>query len=89
MGYGIPNNPIKDIELPKSSKPRTRRLLDDEFSILMKNAIAQRNKYIADIIEFAVGNWYAPIGNIKFKVGEVQRVLSKDCLSLWVKGPFV
>ena len=53
-GYGIPNNSIEDIELPKSSKPRTRRLLEDEFPILIKNAATQRNKYIADIIEFAV-----------------------------------
>ena len=53
-GYGIPNNPINDIELPQSSKPRTRRLIDDEFATLMKNASSQKNKYIAPIIEFAV-----------------------------------
>ena len=31
-GYGILVNPVANIELPKSAKPRTRRLLSNELS---------------------------------------------------------
>ena len=37
-GYGILLNPVSNIELPKSTKPRTRRLLSNELSILISNA---------------------------------------------------
>ena len=53
-GYGILVNPIANIELPKSSKPRTRRLLSNELSTLIFHAEKQRNKYISSIIQFAV-----------------------------------
>ncbi|MDC1260896.1 site-specific integrase [Pseudomonadota bacterium] len=53
-GYGILVNPVANIELPKSSKPRTRRLLSNELSVLISNAAKQRNKYISTIIQFAV-----------------------------------
>ena len=53
-GYGILLNPVANIELPKSAKPRTRRLLSNEFSDLISNAEKQRNKYISIIIQFAV-----------------------------------
>ena len=53
-GYGILVNPVANIELPVSSKPRTRRLVSNELSVLITNAEKQRNKYISTIIKFAV-----------------------------------
>ena len=53
-GYGILVNPVTNIELPKSAKPRTRRLISNELSVLISNAKKQRNKYISIIIQFAV-----------------------------------
>ena len=53
-GYGIPYNPIKDIEFPKGSTARTRRLISDEKERLLTAAFSQRNIYIASIIEFAI-----------------------------------
>lgn len=53
-GYGIPYNPIKDIEFPKGSNPRTRRLQEGEKKHLLTAASSQRNIYIASIIEFAI-----------------------------------
>ncbi|MDB2468538.1 site-specific integrase [Alphaproteobacteria bacterium] len=53
-GYGIPYNPIKDIEFPKGSTARTRRLVGDEKERLLIAASSQRNIYIAFIIEFAI-----------------------------------
>ena len=53
-GYGIPYNPIKNIEFPKGSTARTRRLVSDEKKRLLIAASSQRNIYIACIIEFAV-----------------------------------
>ena len=53
-GYGIPYNPIKDIEFPKGSNARTRRLVSDEKERLLAAASSQRNIYIASIIEFAI-----------------------------------
>ncbi len=53
-GYGILLNPVANIELPKSSKPRNRRLVSNELSDLISNAEKQRNKYISTIIQFAV-----------------------------------
>ena len=53
-GYGIPYNPIKDIEFPKGSTARTRRLVGDEKKRLLIAASSQRNIYIASIIEFAI-----------------------------------
>jgi integrase len=52
-GYGIPYNPIKDIEFPKGSIARTRRLVSHEKERLLTAASSQRNIYIASIIEFA------------------------------------
>ena len=53
-GYGIPYNPIKDIEFPKGSSPRTRRLQEGEKERLLTAASSQRNIYIASIIQFAI-----------------------------------
>ena len=53
-GYGIPYNPIKDIEFPKGSTARTRRLVSDEKKRLLTAASSQRNIHIASIIEFAI-----------------------------------
>ena len=53
-GYGIPYNPIKDIEFPKGSNARTRRLISDEKERLLAAASSQRNIYITSIIEFAI-----------------------------------
>jgi integrase len=53
-GYGILVNPVANIELPKSAKPRTRRLHSNELSTLIFHAEKQRNKYISTIIQFAV-----------------------------------
>ena len=53
-GYGIPYNPIKDIEFPKGSTARTRRFISDEKERLLTAAFSQRNIYIASIIEFAI-----------------------------------
>ena len=48
-GYGIPYNPIKDIEFPKGSNARTRRLVGDEKERLLIAASSQRNIYITSI----------------------------------------
>lgn len=53
-GFGIPYNPIKDIEFPKGSTSRTRRLVSDEKERLIIAASSQRNIFIASIIEFAI-----------------------------------
>ena len=53
-GYGIPYNPITDIQFPKGSSPRTRRLRDGEKERLLTAALSQRNIYIAPVIEFAI-----------------------------------
>ena len=53
-GYGIPYNPIKDIELPKGSNARTRRLNGDEKERILAAASSQRNIFITPIIEFAI-----------------------------------
>jgi integrase len=53
-GYGIPYNPIRDIEFPKGSTARTRRLVGDEKERLLIAASSQRNIYITSIIEFAI-----------------------------------
>lgn len=53
-GYGIPYNPINDIEYPKVSGARNRRLTDTEKDRLLIAASSQRNIYIASIIEFAI-----------------------------------
>ena len=53
-GYGIPYNPIRDIEFPKGSASRTRRLTGDEKDRLLSAASSQRNILIAPIIEFAI-----------------------------------
>ena len=53
-GYGIPYNPIKDIEFPKGSSARTTRLVSDEKERLLIAALSQRNIYIASVIEFAI-----------------------------------
>ena len=53
-GYPIPYNPIKDIEFPKGSSARTRRLVADEKGRLLIAASSQRNIFITPIIEFAI-----------------------------------
>ena len=53
-GVGIPYNPILEVEFPRSSNPRNRRLLDGELERLLTAASSQRNIYIAPIIEFAI-----------------------------------
>jgi len=53
-GYGIPYNPIEDIEFPKGSSARTRRLVLDEKERLLTAASSQRNIFIVSIIEFAI-----------------------------------
>ena len=52
--YGIPFNAFHGLDIPSPHKPRTRRLLSNELSILISNAKKQRNKYISSIIQFAV-----------------------------------
>ena len=62
-GYPIPNNPIYQIEIPKGSNARTRRLIDNEKERLLTAASSQRNIYIASIIEFAIETgMFRPIG---------------------------
>ena len=51
--YGIPFNAFHGLDIPSPHKPRTRRLLSNELSILISNAKKQRNKYISIIIQFA------------------------------------
>ena len=53
-GYPIPNNPISQIEFPRGSNPRNRRLRDGELERLLTAASSQRIIYIAPIIEFAI-----------------------------------
>ena len=52
-GLGIPYNPIKDIEFPRGSTERNRRLKEGERERLLTAASSQRNIYIAPAIEFA------------------------------------
>ena len=52
--YGIPFNAFHGLDIPSPHKPRTRRLLSNELSILISNAKKQRNKYNSSIIQFAV-----------------------------------
>ena len=53
-GYGIPYNPIKDIQFPKGSNSRTRRFIGDEKERLLTAASSQRNIFITPFIEFAI-----------------------------------
>ena len=53
-GYGLPSNPIEQVQIPSPHKPRKRRLLGDEKERLLTTAASQRNIYIAPIIEFAI-----------------------------------
>ena len=53
-GVGIPYNPILEIEFPRGSNPRNRRLRHGELERLLTAASSQRNIYIAPIIEFAI-----------------------------------
>ena len=53
-GVGIPYNPILEVEFPRGSNPRNRRLRDGELECLLTAASSQRNIYIAPIIEFAI-----------------------------------
>ncbi len=53
-GVGIPYNPILEIEFPRGSNPRNRRLRKGELERLLNAATSQRNIYIAPIIEFAI-----------------------------------
>ena len=53
-GVGIPYNPILEIEFPRGSNPRNRRLRNGELERLLAAASSQRNIYIAPIIEFAI-----------------------------------
>ena len=53
-GVGIPYNPILEIEFPRGSNPRNRRLRHGELERLITAASSQRNIYIAPIIEFAI-----------------------------------
>ena len=53
-GLGIPYNPIKDIEFPRGSTERNRRLKEGERERLLTAASSQRNIYIAPAIEFAI-----------------------------------
>ena len=52
--YGIPYNPIYQIEFPKGSNARTRRLIGDEKERLLTASSLQRNIFITPIIEFAI-----------------------------------
>ena len=52
--YGIPFNAFNGLDIPSPHKPRTRRLVSNELSVLISYAEKQRNKYISTIIQFAV-----------------------------------
>ena len=51
---GLPNNPIKEVALPKKNKPRVRRLATEEKVTILNAAQKQQNPYIAPAIEFAI-----------------------------------
>ena len=53
-GYGLPSNPIEQVQIPSPHKPRKRRLIGNEMERLLTAAFFQRNIYIAPIIEFAI-----------------------------------
>ena len=53
-GYGIPKNPIEQLQLPPTHKSRKRRLVGNEKERLLSAARSQKNIYIAFIIEFAI-----------------------------------
>ncbi|MBL6768690.1 MAG: site-specific integrase [Alphaproteobacteria bacterium] len=53
-GYGIPKNPIEQLQLPPTHKSRKRRLVGNEKERLLYAACSQKNIYIAYIIEFAI-----------------------------------
>ena len=46
-------DPIRGLVIPKTHKPRKRRISKEEFDAIMKSALSQKNKYIPFIIEFA------------------------------------
>ncbi len=52
--YGIPFNAFKGLDITSPHKPRTRRLISNELSVLVYNSEKQRNKYISTIILFAL-----------------------------------
>ena len=53
-GIGIPYNPLNDLQFPKGSTSRNRRLLPGELEKLLIHASSQKNPLIAPIIEFAI-----------------------------------
>lgn len=53
-GIGIPYNPLNDLQFPKGSTSRSRRLLPGELEKLLMHASNQKNPFIAPIIEFAI-----------------------------------
>ena len=80
-GYGILANPVANIELPKSAKPRTRRLHSNELSTLIFHAEKQRNKYISSIIQFAVETGMRRSEILKLKWNDV-KPRDWNCLTL-------
>ena len=52
-GMSFINNPMRGLVIPKTHKPRKRRISKEEFDAIMKSALSQKNKYIPLIIEFA------------------------------------
>ena len=53
-GYGIPYNPIKDIDFPNRSSSRSRRLKPGEYERLVDATSLQRNKLINKIMNVAI-----------------------------------
>ena len=72
--YGIPFNAFHGIEFPSTHKPRTRRVSEEELSILIYYAKKQRNKYISTIIQFAVETSMRRSEILKLKWNDVNLV---------------
>ena len=51
---GLPNNPVKEVSLPKKNKSRVRRLATEEKVAILDAAQKLQNPYIAPAIEFAI-----------------------------------
>ena len=51
---GLPNNPVKEVTLPKKNKSRVRRLATEEKVAILDVAQKLQNPYIAPAIEFAI-----------------------------------
>ena len=70
LGIATPFNPLSNINVPKDSTPRTKRLNKDEREVLVLALQLLCNKDLANLIEFAVESG--------MRRSEILRIHSKD-----------